>query len=129
MATNSGNRGNARIWFIGGGVLVALAVVMFFRNYPPAPADAAGTVVGAQRYSSTQITKDDVNVRPNELTTWLQSDTFDKIVRDPKAREIFTSAAFQQLVSDANARHIVTSDASKLLVTSDAVGKFFASEA
>jgi len=67
---------------------------MFFRNYPPQPADAAGTVGAAQRYSSTQITKDDVKVAPDALTTWLQSDTFDRIVRDPKAREIFTSAAF-----------------------------------
>jgi len=69
MATNSGNRGNAKIWFIGGGVVAAAALVIFLRNYPPQPADAAGTVGAAQRYSSTQITKDDVTVAPDAC--WL----------------------------------------------------------
>ena len=132
MATNS-TRGNAKIWFIGGGVVAAAALVIFLRNYPPAPADAAGTVGAAQRYSSTQITKNDVTVAPDALTTWLQSDTFDKIVKDPEAREIFTNAAFLQVAMDATAKNFleignVTSHAVNAVIGDKAVREALHSE-
>ena len=90
--------------FIGGGVIVAAGLVVFFQNYPPSQKDAEGTIGGAQRYHSTQITGTDVKVDETELTTWIQSDTFDRIVKDPQARKLFTDAAVMQLFLD-NARN------------------------
>ncbi len=90
--------------FIGGGVIVAAVLVVFFQNYPPSQKDAEGTIGAAQRYHSTQITGTDVKVDETELTTWIQSDTFDRIVKDPQARKLFTDAAVMQLFLD-NARN------------------------
>jgi hypothetical protein len=87
--------------FIGVGVIAAAALVVFFQNYPPQPKDAAATIGAAQRYHSTQITAADVKVSQDELTTWIQSDTFDRIVKDPQARKLFTDAAVIAMFNDA----------------------------
>jgi hypothetical protein len=93
---------STRKWlFIGGGVIAAAVVVVFFQNYPPQPKDAAGTIGGAQRYHDTQITGDDVKVSQDALTAWVQSDTFDRIVKDPQARKLFTDAAVMGMFNDA----------------------------
>ena len=87
--------------FIGGGVIAAAALVVGFQNYPPQPKDAAGAIGAAQRYHEPQISAADVNVSQDELTTWIQSETFDRIVRDPKARKLFTDAAVADALADA----------------------------
>ena len=88
---------SSRKWmFIGGGVVAAVALVIGFQNYPPQPKDATGTIGAAQRYHEPQITGADVKVSQDELTTWIQSDTFDRIVKDPQARKLFTDAAVLQ---------------------------------
>jgi hypothetical protein len=93
---------STRKWvFIGVGVIAAAALVVFFQNYPPQPKDAAATIGAAQRYHATQITGADVKVSQDELTTWIQSDTFDRIVKDPQARKLFTDAAVISMFNDA----------------------------
>ena len=96
---------STRKWvFIGVGVIAAAALVVFFQNYPPQPKDAAATIGAAQRYHATQITGADVKVSQDELTTWIQSDTFDRIVKDPQARKLFTDAAVISMFNDAARR-------------------------
>ena len=94
MAVQSSNR---KWMFIGVGVVAAGAVVVFINNYPPRSGDSAGTIGGAQRYHSTQITGADVKVTETEVSKWMQSDTFDRIVKDPEARKLFADAAVQRL--------------------------------
>jgi hypothetical protein len=91
--------------FIGGGVVAAVVLVIGFRNYPPQPKDSTGAIGAAQRYHEPQITSADVKVSQDELTAWLQSDTFDRIVKDPEARRLFANEAVQRvLADDANKR-------------------------
>ncbi|HEX4823822.1 MAG TPA: hypothetical protein VFV19_05890 [Candidatus Polarisedimenticolaceae bacterium] len=113
MASSRGNRGTAKFFFIGGGVVAAIALVVFFQNYPPKPADATGTIQGASRYHETQITPSDVKVAPDALSTWIQSDTFDKIVKDPDARKLFASGAVSQLFTN-DAVRLIALDATKV---------------
>ena len=109
--------------FIGGGVIAAAALVVGFQNYPPQPKDAAGTIGAAQRYHEPQISAADVKVSQDELTTWIQSETFDRIVRDPKARKLFTDAAVTTALTDQGrqlARSKVAGDRAVTLAGSDA---------
>jgi hypothetical protein len=87
--------------FIGGGLIAAAALVVLFQNYPPQPKDAAGTIGAAQRYHEPQITGADVKVSQDELTTWIQSDTFDRILKDRQARRLFADAAVVAMFTDA----------------------------
>ncbi len=92
---------SSRKWmFIGGGAIAAVALVIGFQNYPPQPKDSTGTIGAAQRYHEPQITEADVKVSQDELTTWLQSETFDRIVKDPEARRLFTNEAVMRTVTD-----------------------------
>ena len=52
--------------FIGGGLIIAAVLVVFFQNYPPRPTDAAGTIGGAERYHAPQIASKDVVVDETE---------------------------------------------------------------
>ena len=109
--------------FIGGGVIVAAAIVFGFQNYPPQPKDAAGTIGAAQRYHEPQISAADVKVSQDELTTWIQSETFDRIVKDPKARKLFTDASVATALADAGrqmARGKVASERAVTLAPGDA---------
>ena len=95
-------KNSSRKWmFIGGGVVAAVALVIGFQNYPPQPKDSTGTIGGAQRYHEPQITGADVKVSQDELTTWLQSDTFDRIVKDPEARRLFTNESVQRVLAES----------------------------
>jgi hypothetical protein len=90
--------------FIGGGLIAAVALVVLFQNYPPQPKDAAGTIGAAQRYHEPQISSADVKVSQDELTTWIQSDTFDRILKDRQARRLFADAAVVAMFTDAGRR-------------------------
>src|SRR5262245_2545549 len=112
---------STRKWvFIGVGVVAAAALVVLFQHYPPQPNDSAATIGAAQRYHSTQITGADVKVSQDELTTWIQSDTFDRIVKDPEARKLFTDAAVISMFNDA-ARQLNTPDGMRKQVDADGV--------
>jgi len=102
---------------------VAAALVVFFQNYPPQPKDAAGTIGAAQRYHETQITGADVKVSQDAVTTWIQSETFDRIVKDPQARRLFTDAAVQDMILAAG-RKFADGDSVKVgrVLSPDAAG-------
>jgi len=109
--------------FIGGGVIAAAALVVGFQNYPPQPKDAAGTIGAAQRYHEPQISAADVKVSQDELTTWIQSETFDRIVKDPQARKLFADASVAAALTDQGrqlARSKVAGDRAVTLAGSDA---------
>src|SRR5580765_5613074 len=120
MASKSGRLGNGKslYFFVGGGVVAAVALVVFFQNHPPKPTDATGTIQGSARYHETQITPADVKVVPDTLDAWLQSDTFDKIVKDPQARRLFASGKVSPLFTNDATRQValmVVGDAQRMV--------------
>ncbi|HUC43813.1 MAG TPA: hypothetical protein VMR65_07240, partial [Candidatus Sulfotelmatobacter sp.] len=117
---SNGKHVSAKVVFIGGGLLVASALVLFFNHYPPDPKDVVGTVGGAQRYHATQITGDDVKVTPSDIATWAQNESFSRIVNDPEARRLFADQAFQHAISDEAVRNVVANDAFRLALRDDA---------
>ena len=85
-----------RMIFAGAGVLAVAALVVYFGGYyPPAKEEAFGTIGAAERYRSSQITGADVKLDSPELQAFLQSETFDRIVRDPAARQALSNADLQ----------------------------------
>ena len=85
-----------RMIFAGAGVLAVAALVVYFGGYyPPAKEEAFGTIGAADRYRSSQITGADVKLESPEVQAFLQSETFDRIVRDPAARAALTNSDLQ----------------------------------
>src|SRR4249920_4121793 len=96
--------------FIGGGLVIAAVLVVFYQNYPPKTADAAGTIGGAERYHAPQIAQSDVKVDQTELTTWLQSDVYDKIAKDPEARKLFANESVRVALANDSVRNAFSTD-------------------
>jgi hypothetical protein len=89
-----------RMIFAGAGVLSVAALLVYFGGfYPPANEEAYGTIGAADRYRSEQITSADVKLDNPEIQAFLQSETFDRIVRDPAARAALTNEALQQAIA------------------------------
>ncbi len=103
-----------RMIFAGAGVLAVAALVVYFGGYyPPTNEEAYGTIGAAERYRSEQIKAEDVKLDNPEVQAFLQSETFDRIVRDPAAREALTNEALIQAVSN-DAFRVAFSQAGKL---------------
>jgi hypothetical protein len=100
-----------RMIFAGAGVLAVAALVVYFGGYyPPAKEEAYGTIGAAERYRSTQITPEDVKLDSPEVQAFLQSETFDRIVRDPEARQALSNSDLQAaIVNDKFADAMVQS--------------------
>jgi hypothetical protein len=92
---------------------VAALVVYFGGYYPPTNEEAYGTIGAAERYRSEQIKAEDVKLDNPEVQAFLQSETFDRLARDPAAREALTNEALMQAVNN-DAFRIAFSQAGKL---------------
>jgi hypothetical protein len=76
---------------------VGLAVA-YIGGFPPADR-TEGTIGAAQRYQAEQITKSDVKVGDATLQAFLQTDIFDKLAHDKRARTALANPAVQQALA------------------------------
>ena len=86
------------IW-IGGGIAVAavLAVAFFTIDYPPDGSKTAGTVAPAQRYRAEQPKAGDVKLGDQAVAQLMQTEAFDRFVKDPSTRALAADPNFQAL--------------------------------
>jgi len=97
MSTN----GTFRRRTIWAGVAVAAVAAIFVGQYyfdiPSSGEQAAGTVAPAQRYRAQQIQPSDVKLGDQQVAQLMQSEAFEKIVKDPQLRALAADANFQAL--------------------------------
>ncbi len=93
---------------IGGVAFAAIAIIVFAIVSPwPAEDQTAGTMGGvqkAEKYRNTQITTSDVALSNPEIQTFLQSDAFARIQRDPELQAALNSAEVKARLERAGAR-------------------------
>jgi hypothetical protein len=94
----SPNRSKQLIW-IGGGIAVAavLAVAFLTIDYPPDSRKTAGTVAPAQRYRAEQPKAGDVKLGDQAVAQLMQTEAFDRFVKDPSTRALALDPDFQAL--------------------------------
>ena len=92
------NRSRRSIW-IGGGVAVAavVAVAFFTIGYPPDGRNSAGTVAPAQRYRAEQPKAGDVKLGDQSVAQLMQTEAFDRFVKNPSTRALAGDPDFQAL--------------------------------
>jgi hypothetical protein len=102
-----------RALWIGTGVAAsAVLIAGFLLKFPPAGENAVGTVAPAQRYRAEQIKAGDVKLGDQTVAQLMQSDSFERIVRDPKMRALAQDPAFEALArSEALAAILRNADA------------------
>jgi hypothetical protein len=80
---------------------VVVLIGVYLVGYPPVE-EGAATIGAAKRYQAQQMAASDVKLGDQAAQKFMQSDTFDRILRDPHARKLLGDGKFQEFFSDPN---------------------------
>lgn len=83
--------GKKLLWSVAG-VAAILVVSLLVFGYPPVGPGTEGTSGGAQRYVGKQLSAKDVKVADTEVQQFIQSDTFDRLIRNDVTRKALVKA-------------------------------------
>jgi len=102
-ATKGDNVGKKILWAVSGVGAVA-AVSLFVLGIPPVGDGTEGTIGAAKRFQGATLTDKDVVVGPMDVQQFMQSDTFDRIMKNDVARNFLMKASqdleLQKTLSD-----------------------------
>jgi hypothetical protein len=100
--------GKKVMWGLAAAAALAL-IVMKFTGFPPTGDGTEGTVGAAKRYQAPQMTARDVAVAPDEAQAFLQSDTFDRLIKDEDTRQMLANPSFRGALASAEFRSALAS--------------------
>jgi hypothetical protein len=108
--TNGGlGMGKKLMWGLVAMAAVAL-IVMKLTGYPPLDG-AEGTIGAAKRYQAPapQITGDDVKLGDASVPTFMQSDVFDRLIKDDATRRMLSDPGFRSALASPGLLHALSS--------------------
>ncbi len=100
--------GKKVMWGLAAAAALAL-IVMKFTGFPPMGDGTEGTVGAAKRYQAPQMVASDVAVAPDEAQAFLQSDTFDRLIKDEDTRQLLANPSFRGALANAEFRSALAS--------------------
>jgi hypothetical protein len=100
--------GKKVMWGLAAAAALAL-IVMKFTGFPPMGDGTEGTVGAAKRYQAPQIAASDVSVAPDEAQAFLQSDTFDRLIKDEDTRQMLANPSFRSALASPEFRSALAS--------------------
>ena len=95
--------GKKVMWGLAAAAALAL-IVMKFTGFPPMGDGTEGTVGAAKRYQAPQMAASDVALAPDEAQAFLQSDTFDRLIKDEDTRQMLANPSFRGALASAEFR-------------------------
>ena len=102
MSQSNMSRHSKRLIIVGGGLAVIVAGVMVVGRFVPSRgASVMGTVVPAERYHVSQVSNGDVKLGDTGVAQIMQTDTFERMVKDPEFRKQVVNAANAANAADA----------------------------
>jgi hypothetical protein len=101
------------LW-IGIGAAAAAAIVagVLLVQWPPDAKNAQGTIVPAQRYRAEQIKAEDVKLGDQAVTQFMQTEAFERMVKDPQVRAMALDPDFQALAKNGQLNGLLMNAAS-----------------
>jgi hypothetical protein len=106
--------GKKVMWGLAAAAALAL-IVMKFTGFPPMGDGTEGTVGAAKRYQAPQMAPSDVAVAPDEAQAFLQSDTFDRLIKDEDTRQMLANPSFRGALASAEFRSASPAEMMKAL--------------
>ena len=94
MSQSNMSRHTKRILMVGGGLaVIVVGVIVVGRLVPMHGASIMGTIVPAERYHSSQVSNADVQLGDTGVAQIMQTDTYERMVKDPEFRKQVVNAA------------------------------------
>ncbi|MBA3888841.1 MAG: hypothetical protein H0X67_24415, partial [Acidobacteria bacterium] len=81
-------------------IAVALLAGVWFYGTPRVDEGADATIGAAKRYQAPQIAAKDVELGDTEVQAFMQSDTFDRILKDENARKLLANAEMRAMFAN-----------------------------
>jgi hypothetical protein len=115
------------MWGIAAAAAVALGVYTV-TGFPPVDKGTEGTIGAAQKYQAPQLSDSDVVLGDAAAQEFLQSETFDRLLKDPEARALLSdrslqrqlqSADFMRAIKSADVRNVLASDVLRNVLSND----------
>ena len=103
VSTLQGESAMARKAMIGLAAAAAVVLVTFaITGYPPIGKGTEGTIGQANRYQAAQpqLTASDVKLGDTAVQEFMQSDVFDKLMKDENARKLLSDEAVRKALAD-----------------------------
>ena len=91
---------NKILWTVTGLAAVVLVSVFVF-GYPPMGSGTEATIGVAQRYQGNQISAKDINVPDSDVQQFIQSETFDRLLKDKVTRNALAALFSNEQLADA----------------------------
>ena len=107
------------LWGIAGLAVIVILGVVYFNGTRSVDQGAQGTIGGADRYRGAQPSS--VNVKAGDAQEFLQSDTFDRLVKDKNVRSLLGNHEFCALLADADVAAALGHKALQVALADDAV--------
>src|SRR5450631_2036428 len=102
MSQSNMSRHTKRLMLVSGGLAVIVGGVMVVGRFVPTHgASVMGTVAPAERYHVSQVTDADVKLGDTGVAQVMQTDTFERMVKDPEFRKQVINAANSADAADA----------------------------
>lgn len=87
------------MWGLAAAAAVILAVFVT-RGFPPVDRGTEGAIGAAKKYQAPQLTDKDVITGDAAAQEFLQSETFDQLIKDPEAVALLSDAEFRNALHD-----------------------------
>lgn len=108
------------LWTVAAVAAVAL-VIFTVRGFPPVDRGAEGTIGAAQRAQTQQMANNDVVVDDAAAQEFLQSDVFDRILKDESARKALADPDLRKVLADEAIARVLGNDELRNSLRSQAV--------
>jgi hypothetical protein len=89
------------VFGISTAAVIVLAGLWMTGVVPPVDDGADASIGAAKRYQAPQMGSQDVALGDTEAQAFMQSETFDRLLKDPDARKALASAEMRALFADA----------------------------
>ncbi len=103
------------LWGLAAAAAVVLAILAI-KGFPPDLGGSEGAIGAAKRYQAGQIAASDVKLGDQAAQEFLQSDLFDKLLKDANARTLLSDSHFRQLAGSAEFRNLLGSHELKAML-------------
>jgi hypothetical protein len=115
------------MWVLAAAAAVVLGIFIV-RGFPVVDRGTEATIGAAKRYQAEQLSNKDVTVGDTQVQDFLQSETFDRLIKDDSARHLLSDRSVRAALSNPGLASLLTDNAIRAALVNADVHAAFADD-
>ena len=116
------------MWVLAAAAAVVLGIFIV-KGFPVVDRGTEATIGAAKRYQAEQLGNQDVTVGDTQVQDFLQSETFDRLIKDDSARQLLSDRSVRVALSNPELARLLTDNAVRVALTNADVRVAFSDDA